>query len=95
MRHPRLHPRRRDGSAPSRKRNFEQADGPFPKSNDVEGMNPAKAAASRLSEGLDFSAPDRVDDARFNQILWLMMKGDRPMPAAQSRASLHLLQISR
>ncbi|HSY47865.1 MAG TPA: bifunctional YncE family protein/alkaline phosphatase family protein [Thermoanaerobaculia bacterium] len=61
----------------------------------LEEMNPAKTAASRLSEGLDFSAPDRVDDALFNQILWLMMKGDRPMPAAQSRASLHLMQISR
>jgi hypothetical protein len=61
----------------------------------LEEMNPAKTAAARLSEGLDFSAPDRVDDARFNQILWLIMKGDRPMPAAQSKASLHLLQISR
>ena len=61
----------------------------------LEEMNPAKTAAARLSEGLDFSAPDRVDDALFNQILWLMMKGGRPMPAAQSRASLHLMQISR
>ena len=61
----------------------------------LEEMNPAKTAAAKLSEGLDFSAPDRVDDALFNQILWLMMKGDRPMPAAQSRASLHLMQISR
>jgi len=61
----------------------------------LDEMNPAKTAAARLSEGLDFSGPDRVDDALFNQILWLMMKGDQLMPAATSRASLHLLQISR
>lgn len=46
-------------------------------------------------QSMDFRGPDRIDDARFNQLLWLMMKGDRPMPAAQSRPSLHLLQISR
>jgi len=60
-----------------------------------EEMNPAKTAAARLSEGMDFSGPDRIDDARFNALLWLMIKGDRPMPVAQSKASLHLLQISK
>ena len=61
----------------------------------MEEMNPPKTAAARMSEGLDFSGPDRVEDARFNEILWTMLKGGRPMPAAQSKASLHLLQISR
>jgi hypothetical protein len=61
----------------------------------MEEMNPAKTAAARLSEGMDFSGPDRIDDARFNELLWLMIKGDRPMPVAQSKASLHLLQISK
>jgi DNA-binding beta-propeller fold protein YncE len=61
----------------------------------MEEMNPPKTAAARMSEGLDFSGPDRVDDARFNEILWTMLKGDRPMPAARTKASLHLLQISR
>jgi DNA-binding beta-propeller fold protein YncE len=61
----------------------------------MEEMNPPKTAAARMSEGLDLSGPDRVDDARFNEILWTMLKGDRPMPTAQSKASLHLLQISR
>jgi hypothetical protein len=58
-------------------------------------MNPPKTAAAGMSEGLDFRKPDRIDDAFFNQLLWLMIKGDRPIPAAQSRASLHLLQISK
>jgi DNA-binding beta-propeller fold protein YncE len=61
----------------------------------LDEMNPEKTAAAKLSEGLDFSAADRVDDARFNELLWLMLKGDQSMPVAQSRASLHLLQISR
>ncbi|HEY6213540.1 MAG TPA: alkaline phosphatase family protein, partial [Vicinamibacterales bacterium] len=61
----------------------------------MEEMNPPKTAAAAMSEGLDFSGPDRVDDARFNAILWTMLKGDRPMPATQAKASLHLLQISR
>jgi DNA-binding beta-propeller fold protein YncE len=61
----------------------------------LQEMNPQKTAAARLSETLDLSGPDRIDDARFNQILWLMLKGDQPMPPAPSRASLHLLQLSR
>jgi len=61
----------------------------------MEEMNPAKTAAARMSEGLDFSGPDRIDDARFNEILWTMLKGDRPMPAPRSKAAVHLLQISR
>jgi DNA-binding beta-propeller fold protein YncE len=61
----------------------------------LEEMNPAKTAAARMSEGLDFRGPDRIDDARFNELLWLMLKGDQPMPAAQSKAALHLMQISR
>jgi len=61
----------------------------------LDEMNPPKTAAARMSEGLDFRRPDRIDDAFFNQLLWLMIKGDKPMPAAQSRASLHLLQISK
>lgn len=61
----------------------------------MEEMNPPKTAAARMSEGLDFTRADRVDDARFNAILWTMLKGDEPFPALQSKAFLHLLQISR
>ena len=61
----------------------------------LEEMNPPKTAAARMSDGLDLGGPDRVDDARFNAILWSMLKGDRPMPATPTRTPLHLLQISR
>jgi DNA-binding beta-propeller fold protein YncE len=58
-------------------------------------MNPPKTAAAAMSEGLDLSAPDRIDDARFNLILWTMLKGDLPMPPARAMAPLQLLQIGR
>jgi hypothetical protein len=57
--------------------------------------NPQNTTAARMSEGLDLSAPDRVDDQLYNRILWLMLKGDVPRLAAQSRAALHALQSSK
>ncbi|MGD0213732.1 MAG: bifunctional YncE family protein/alkaline phosphatase family protein [Terriglobales bacterium] len=62
---------------------------------DLNEKNPEKTAAARMSEGLDFSAPDRVDDALYNRILWLMLKGDTPAPVARSRVALHALQSSK
>jgi hypothetical protein len=47
-----------------------------------------------LSEGLDLSAPDRVDDQLYNRILWMMLKGEVPLPMAQQHAALHALQSS-
>src|SRR5258708_1346838 len=35
----------------------------------LEEMNPPKTAAARMSEGLDFRGPDRINDARFNELL--------------------------
>jgi hypothetical protein len=32
-----------------------------------------------MSEGLDLSAPDRVDEWVYNRILWLVLKGDAPL----------------
>ena len=61
----------------------------------MEEMNPPKTAAARMSEGLDLSGPDRIDDALFNRILWAALKGEEPMPRPQARGSLHLLQMSR
>jgi DNA-binding beta-propeller fold protein YncE len=60
----------------------------------MEEMNPAQTAAAILSQDIDLSAPDRVNDALFNQILWLMIKGDQPAPAVVTRAPLQSL-ISR
>ncbi len=62
---------------------------------DMDERNPAKSAAAKMSEGLDFSAPDRVSDTLFNNILWLMLKGDDPSPALQTKAPLHVLELSR
>jgi phospholipase C len=61
---------------------------------DLNEKNPQNTAAARLSEGLDLSAPDRVDDQVYNHILWLMLKGDAPQPAARTCAPLHVLEAS-
>jgi DNA-binding beta-propeller fold protein YncE len=61
----------------------------------IEEMNPPKTAAARLSEGFDFSGPDRIDDQQFNAVLWLMLKGGEPMPQAAGRAPLHVWMMAR
>jgi hypothetical protein len=68
---------------------------PITPKQDLNQKNPEKTAAARMSEGLDLSAPDRVDDQVYNRILWMMLKGDAPRPAAQTRAPLHALEASR
>ena len=65
-----------------------------PKQN-LNEKNPQNTAAARMSEGLDLSAPDRVEDWVYNRILWLMLKGDAPYPAALNCAPLHALEASR
>jgi DNA-binding beta-propeller fold protein YncE len=62
---------------------------------DLDEKNPQNTAAARMSEGLDLSAPDRVDDRVYNRILWLMLKGDTQQPAAHSLAPLHALEMTR
>ncbi len=68
---------------------------PIIPTQDLNEKNPQNTAAARLSEGLDFSAPDRADDQLYNRILWMMLKGDAPPPAAQNHAALHALQSSK
>ena len=68
---------------------------PIVPTQDLSEKNPQNTAAARMSEGLDLSAPDRVDDQLYNRILWLMLKGDIPPPVAQSHAALHALQWSK
>ncbi|MFZ3266266.1 MAG: bifunctional YncE family protein/alkaline phosphatase family protein [Terriglobales bacterium] len=62
---------------------------------DLNEKNPPNTAAARMSEGLDLSAPDCVDDQLYNRILWLMLKAEVPQPIAQSHAALHALQSSK
>jgi hypothetical protein len=61
----------------------------------LDEKNPEKTKASELSKHLDLSAPDRIDDALFNSILWAMLKPDQPMPRTESKAEVHLMQITR
>jgi DNA-binding beta-propeller fold protein YncE len=68
---------------------------PIVPTQDLSEKNPPNTAAARMSEGLDLSAPDRVDDQVYNRILWLMLKGDVPSPVAQTHAALHALQSSK
>ncbi|HSZ62977.1 MAG TPA: alkaline phosphatase family protein [Terriglobales bacterium] len=62
---------------------------------DRNEINPPATPAAKASAKLDFSAPDRVDDATFNQILWSMIKGSQPLPATAAQAPLHAYQVSR
>lgn len=62
---------------------------------DRNEMNPPHTAAAKLSEGIDLSRPDRVNDALFNEILWLSLKAETPFPVAQTRSPLHVMQLSR
>ena len=68
---------------------------PIIPTQDLNEKNPPNTAAARLSESLDLSAPDRVDDQLYNRILWLMLKGDVPSPVTQGHAALHALQSSK
>ena len=68
---------------------------PIIPTQDLNEKNPQNTAAARLSESLDLSGPDRVDDQLYNRILWLMLKGDMLPPIAQSHAPLHALQSSK
>jgi len=61
----------------------------------MEELNPAHTAAAIMSQDLDFSAPDKVNDELFNRILWLIVKGDQPAPAVTAKAPLQLLEMSR
>jgi len=62
---------------------------------DMNETNAPATTAARASEGLDFSAPDRVDDAIFNQILWSMMKGSQSLPETDTKAPLHAYRVAR
>ena len=64
-------------------------------SQDRNEMNPPDTKAARLSEKFDFSAPDRINDQAFNEVLWLMLKGDEPQPPAVQRPVVHLLQLTQ
>ena len=78
----------------ARRRTLRPYDPITPEQN-LDEKNPQKTAAARMSEGLDLSAPDRVDDQLYNRILWMMLKGDAPLPIVRNHAPLQALEASR
>jgi len=61
----------------------------------MEELNAPKTKTSELSKNFDLTAPDRIDDALFNQVLWAMLKPNQEMPRPETKATLHLLQITQ
>jgi DNA-binding beta-propeller fold protein YncE len=62
---------------------------------DLDEKNPAEGKAAQQSQNLDFSAPDRINDELFNDILWSMIKGDEAAPPAHNSAPMHALLVSK
>jgi hypothetical protein len=62
---------------------------------DLNEMNAARGVGATMSEGLDFSAADRVDDAVFNRVLWRIVKGDEAFPGVRAAAPVHAMVMSR
>jgi YVTN family beta-propeller protein len=62
---------------------------------DMNELNPPQTAAAKMSEGLDFSAPDRVNDELFNHILWSILKPTLSFPNTPSKSSAHVFQVGR
>ena len=57
--------------------------------------NPAGKTEASLSRRLDLSREDRADEALFNRVLWMAMKGpDRPLPRA-ARNPMGLVDLGR
>ncbi|HLW53786.1 MAG TPA: bifunctional YncE family protein/alkaline phosphatase family protein [Candidatus Angelobacter sp.] len=62
---------------------------------DMKEMNPSQGAEAQMSEGLDLSAPDRINDDVFNHILWYIIKAESELPAIARKAPMHAMQIAR
>jgi sugar lactone lactonase YvrE len=62
---------------------------------DMNETNPPATPAAQASAKLDFSEPDRADDATFTQILWSMIKGSQPMPPSTAKSPLHTYRVAR
>jgi hypothetical protein len=62
---------------------------------DLKERNPAASLGARESSRLDLSDADRADEALFNHILWLAIKGPNVPEPAPRRASTLDLAIGR
>jgi hypothetical protein len=50
--------------------------------------NPPSGVGAIESTKLDLSSADRIEDGRFNRLLWRVIKGDAPFPAPQRSSTL-------
>ena len=54
---------------------------------DLEAVNGKLAWGARASQQMDFSAPDKADDIKLNEIVWRHVRGEHsPMPAPRRAA---------
>jgi DNA-binding beta-propeller fold protein YncE len=62
----------------------------------LDELSPANGPGAEESKLFDLSAPDRIDDAAFNRVLWRAVKGENvPMPTSRYSSPIHLLQMVR
>lgn len=64
---------------------------PLPSSvANLKPLTPTHSSAywAAATQGMDFSAEDRIDFAKYNRILWKGLMGDRPYPAAPTGKDL-------
>jgi DNA-binding beta-propeller fold protein YncE len=62
----------------------------------LDELNPSQGPGAEESKAFDLSAPDRIDDAAFNRVLWKAIKGEQtPPPAPRYASPVHLLRIGR
>lgn len=54
----------------------------------ITETNPPRGVGAAESMRLNLSAADRIDDARFNRLLWRVIKGNRPFPAPPRSSTL-------
>ncbi|MCU0457401.1 MAG: hypothetical protein MUE74_13990, partial [Bacteroidales bacterium] len=56
---------------------------------DLNDKNIVHSRWQQMSEKFDFTAEDRIDDAKFNEVIWKAVKGlDSPCPPAVRSAFL-------
>ena len=61
----------------------------------LDEMNPANAPGAEESKAFDLSAPDKINDAAFNRVLWRAVKGETAsMPQPNYLSPTHLARIA-
>jgi DNA-binding beta-propeller fold protein YncE len=60
----------------------------------LDELNTAAAPGAEESKAFDLTAPDKIDDAAFNRVLWRLVKGETlPMPKPNHLSPTHLIRM--